>query len=38
MMDTVLWRKNAVRFGQLDELHRRVAELEKQLKKQTEKS
>jgi UDP-3-O-[3-hydroxymyristoyl] glucosamine N-acyltransferase len=36
MMDTVLWRKNAVRFGQLDELYRRVVELEKQLKKQSE--
>jgi len=33
MMETALWRKNAVRFGQLDELYRRVVELEKQLKK-----
>jgi UDP-3-O-[3-hydroxymyristoyl] glucosamine N-acyltransferase len=33
MMETTLWRKNAVRFGQLDELYRRVVELEKQIKK-----
>ncbi len=33
MMETGLWRKNAVRFGQLDELYRRVVDLEKQLKK-----
>lgn len=33
MMETALWRKNAVRFSQLDELYRRVVELEKQLKK-----
>src|SRR5690606_5423722 len=33
MMETGLWRKNAVRFGQLDELYRRVVELEKQIKK-----
>lgn len=33
MMETGLWRKNAVRFGQLDDLYRRVVELEKQLKK-----
>ncbi|HET8711833.1 MAG TPA: UDP-3-O-(3-hydroxymyristoyl)glucosamine N-acyltransferase, partial [Spongiibacteraceae bacterium] len=33
MMETGPWRKNAVRFGQLDELYRRVVELEKQLKK-----
>lgn len=32
-MEFNLWRKNAVRFGQLDELYRRVVELEKQLKK-----
>jgi hypothetical protein len=32
-METALWRNNAVRFGQLDELYRRVVELEKQLKK-----
>lgn len=32
-METGAWRKNAVRFGQLDELYRRVVELEKQLKK-----
>jgi UDP-3-O-[3-hydroxymyristoyl] glucosamine N-acyltransferase len=29
MMETHLWRKNAVRFGQLDELYRRVVALEK---------
>lgn len=28
-METAAWRKNAVRFGQLDELYRRVVELEK---------
>ncbi len=28
-MESKLWRKNAVRFSQLDELYRRVAELEK---------
>lgn len=28
-METGAWRKNAVRFGQLDELYRRVVELEK---------
>ncbi|MDB6063147.1 MAG: lpxD [Verrucomicrobiaceae bacterium] len=33
MMETSAWRKNAVRFGQLDELYRRVVELEKQIKK-----
>ncbi len=33
MMETSVWRKNAVRFGQLDELYRRVVQLEKQLKK-----
>lgn len=33
MMETAQWRKNAVRFGQLDELYRRVVELEKQIKK-----
>lgn len=33
LMETGAWRKNAVRFGQLDELYRRVVELEKQLKK-----
>jgi UDP-3-O-[3-hydroxymyristoyl] glucosamine N-acyltransferase len=33
LMEFNLWRKNAVRFGQLDELYRRVVELEKQLKK-----
>ena len=32
MMETARWRKNAVRFAQLDELYRRVVELEKQLK------
>jgi len=32
MMETAQWRKNAVRFGQLDELYRRVVELEKQIK------
>lgn len=32
-METGAWRKNAVRFGQLDELYRRVVELEKQIKK-----
>ncbi len=31
-METSVWRKNAVRFAQLDELYRRVAVLEKQLK------
>lgn len=31
-METAVWRKNAVRFGQLDELYRRIVELEKQLK------
>lgn len=30
-MDTSAWRKSAVRFSQLDELARRVAELERQL-------
>lgn len=30
-METGAWRKNAVRFGQLDELYRRVVELEKQI-------
>lgn len=30
-METGVWRKNAVRFGQLDELYRRVVELEKQM-------
>jgi UDP-3-O-[3-hydroxymyristoyl] glucosamine N-acyltransferase len=30
-MSTAAWRRSAVRFSQLDELHRRVAELEKQL-------
>lgn len=30
-MPTAAWRRSAVRFGQLDELHRRVAELEKLL-------
>lgn len=38
MMETHLWRKNAVRFGQLDELYRRVVELEKQLKKSHDES
>lgn len=33
MMETSLWRRNAVRFGQLDELYKRVVELEKQIKK-----
>jgi UDP-3-O-[3-hydroxymyristoyl] glucosamine N-acyltransferase len=33
MMETGVWRKNAVRFGQLDELYRRVVDLEKKLKK-----
>jgi UDP-3-O-[3-hydroxymyristoyl] glucosamine N-acyltransferase len=33
MMETSVWRRNAVRFGQLDELYKRVVELEKQLKK-----
>lgn len=33
MMETSLWRRNAVRFGQLDEMYKRVVELEKQLKK-----
>lgn len=32
-LETAAWRRNAVRFGQLDELYRRVVELEKQLKK-----
>ena len=32
-METGAWRKNAVRFSQLDELYRRVIELEKQIKK-----
>lgn len=32
-LETSQWRKNAVRFGQLDDLYRRVVELEKQLKK-----
>lgn len=32
-METGAWRKNAVRFGQLDELYRRVVELEKHIKK-----
>jgi UDP-3-O-[3-hydroxymyristoyl] glucosamine N-acyltransferase len=32
MMETARWRKNAVRFAQLDELYRRVVELEKQAK------
>jgi len=36
MMETAQWRKNAVRFGQLDELYRRVVELEKQIKKLSE--
>lgn len=34
MMETAQWRRNAVRFGQLDELYRRVVELEKQAKKE----
>lgn len=33
MMETSLWRRNAVRFGQLDEMYKRVVELEKQIKK-----
>lgn len=33
MMETAQWRKNAVRFGQLDELYRRVVDLEKHIKK-----
>ncbi len=32
-METAAWRKNAVRFAQLDELYRRVVELERQIKK-----
>jgi len=38
MMETQLWRKNAVRFSQLDELYRRVVELEKQLKSSNQQS
>jgi len=33
LMETQVWRKNAARFGQLDELYRRVVELEKQINK-----
>jgi hypothetical protein len=30
-MESAGWRRSAVRFSQLDELHRRVVELERQL-------
>lgn len=32
-METGAWRKNAVRFAQLDEMYRRLVDLEKQIKK-----
>lgn len=32
MMEVREWRRNAVRFGQLDDLYKRVLELEKQIK------
>jgi UDP-3-O-[3-hydroxymyristoyl] glucosamine N-acyltransferase len=34
-METASWRRSAVRFSQLDELHRRVVELERQLARLT---
>jgi UDP-3-O-[3-hydroxymyristoyl] glucosamine N-acyltransferase len=37
-LETDVWRRNAVRFGQLDELYRRVVELEKQLRQSNEQT
>lgn len=36
VMETSQWRKNAVRFSQLNELYRRVVDLEKQLKESSD--